>query len=485
MVILYVISAILILTTFWFYWKYRSLHQLIGMMAEKASLSSENKNFIKIEPFPDSNLQEINIAFNGLVKALNEATAQIEDYQKKGKITENLDSKIRDIENSISRITVLSDAGKGITSSLNFREILTHLFEFIASVLDAEEIDLYYNNEGVITLLNINQSGSISEFDGVKDSPRTQIWSWVTANAKEALLNNAQIDFQRFLDCPVASASGLTAESVFSVPLMHHHKAIGSIAVYSIKESSFDKYHEEIIRSLSSFVAVAMDNSSVYKQLESSKQEVEAEKQKSDALLLNILPHDVAQELKETGSSKARLFKNVTVLFSDFVNFTKISANMSPEKVVEELDSCFRAFDEISVKYGLEKIKTIGDAYLAVSGLPVVNDEHASKMIYAAKEMMAFLKKREHSKKCNFYTVRIGINSGPVAAGIVGSTKFAYDIWGDTVNTAARLEQNSEPGKINISGSTYNLIKEGFNTTYRGKINAKNKGEIEMYFVED
>jgi ligand-binding sensor domain-containing protein len=210
------------------------------------------------------------------------------------------------------------------------------------------------------------------------------------------------------------------------------------------------------------------------------------EKDRSESLLLNILPQNVADELKSTGKSEAKMFANVTVLFTDFVNFTGISEILSPDMLVSELHECFTAIDEIIDRNGLEKIKTIGDAYLAVCGLPDADKDHTLKVVKAAREIIQYMKQKKQAlgRTVGLADIRIGIHSGDVVAGIVGVKKFAYDIWGDTVNTAARMEQNGEMGKVNISGVTYDLIKDHFACTYRGKIPAKNKGEIDMYFVE-
>lgn len=207
------------------------------------------------------------------------------------------------------------------------------------------------------------------------------------------------------------------------------------------------------------------------------------ERRKSEKLLLNILPSDVAAELKQKGVIKARHFDHVTVLFTDFVNFTTASEKMSPQALIDELHTCFKAFDEITAKYGIEKIKTIGDAYLAVSGLPIANAAHAENMVKAAIEINAFMRERLARPGTGTFAMRIGLHSGSVVAGVVGMRKFAYDIWGDTVNTAARMEQNSEAGRINISAATYELVKDKFDCTYRGEIAAKNKGSMKMYFV--
>jgi len=205
---------------------------------------------------------------------------------------------------------------------------------------------------------------------------------------------------------------------------------------------------------------------------------LQEEMRKSDQLLLNILPGNIAEELKETGQARARQFENVTVLFTDFVGFTTISAQLTPAELVEEIHRHFTAFDAIIVKHGLEKIKTIGDAYLAVCGLPETCEDHAERTLRAAIDIRDYIEQQPSR-----FGIRIGVHSGPVVAGIVGVKKYAYDIWGDTVNTAARMEQKSEPGKINITGQTLALVEHRFDCRYRGKIEAKNKGEIDMYFV--
>ena len=206
------------------------------------------------------------------------------------------------------------------------------------------------------------------------------------------------------------------------------------------------------------------------------------EKKRSDSLLLNILPEEVANQLKDTGAA-ARQYDDVTVLFTDFVNFTEAGERMTPGALIEELDNCFKKFDEITSKHKVEKIKTIGDAYLAVCGLPTADPKHAENVVAAALEINTFMQDRLAKLGNKTFDIRLGIHSGHVVAGIVGVKKFAYDIWGDTVNTAARMEQNSEPGKVNISETTYDLVKEKFNCEYRGEIDAKGKGMMKMYYV--
>lgn len=208
---------------------------------------------------------------------------------------------------------------------------------------------------------------------------------------------------------------------------------------------------------------------------------------RSEALLLNILPKPIAEELKAKGKAEAKHFDRVTVMFTDFKNFTQIAEKLSPADLVAEIDMIFAAFDNIISQHNLEKIKTIGDSYMCAGGLPVPNNTHAFDVVNAAIEIRSFIEKHQGKRQADGkdpFEIRIGIHTGPVVAGIVGKIKFAYDIWGDTVNLASRMESSGEPGRINISGSTYEMINDRFHCTYRGKIKAKNKGEVDMYFVD-
>lgn len=224
-------------------------------------------------------------------------------------------------------------------------------------------------------------------------------------------------------------------------------------------------------------------NEFLEQQVNERTSELQLEKEKSDNLLLNILPQEVAEELKNTGKTEAQHYDEVSVLFTDFVSFTSISEKLGVGELIHELNENFTAFDHIMEKHGLEKIKTIGDAYLAVSGLPNKNGNHAKAAILAALDILEYV---ENRKKTSPYAldIRIGIHSGPLVAGIVGVKKFAFDIWGDTVNTAARMEQNSESGRINISAGTYALVQDTFNCEAREVISVKGKGDMEMYFIK-
>jgi len=276
--------------------------------------------------------------------------------------------------------------------------------------------------------------------------------------------------------------SYLTLSAILGIPL--------SISAYLAWR--FSTTSKALSKELNNVAALSLEKQQILEhqneqlelQVSERTKELKMEKQKSDDLLLNILPQEVAEELKEKGASKAQYYDEVSVLFTDFVNFTAIAQQLGVEELLAELNTNFTAFDQIMEKHGLEKIKTIGDAYLAVSGLPVKNTDHALNAAAAALDILAFVAERKKQVPYGL-DIRIGIHSGSLIAGIVGVKKFAFDIWGDTVNTAARMEQSSAPGKVNISESTYHLIEETFNCTYRGKLQAKGKGEMDMYFVEN
>jgi adenylate cyclase len=211
------------------------------------------------------------------------------------------------------------------------------------------------------------------------------------------------------------------------------------------------------------------------------------QKDQIEGLLLNILPAEVAKELQETGTATPRHYQDVSVLFTDFKGFTALADKMSPQELVEELGACFTAFDNIIEKHKLEKIKTIGDAYMCAGGIPVPDKDHHFRIIRAGMEIQDYVLKynlKRLAKGQSPWDIRIGIHAGPVVAGVVGRKKYAYDIWGSTVNIASRMESNGSPGQINISSAMYDIIKDKYVCSHRGKIYAKNVGEIDMYFIE-
>ena len=312
--------------------------------------------------------------------------------------------------------------------------------------------------------------------------PRTRIYPFLA----KAYAANGKMDLAyAFLD--TASDAKDTLENQHNIVFVSgvQHKIDVEKHKADLQKTEAELNHQKLFKNslIVGFLILLLSTSLFFYQ----KRRISKEKKRSDELLLNILPIEVADEIKATGTAKAKNYTLVTVMFTDFKDFTNIGEKMSPEQLVSEIHLCFSAFDNIIQKHGVEKIKTIGDAYMCAGGIPIKNESHPEDVVKAAIEIRDFMEKHKKEKLAKGETpfeIRIGINTGPVVAGIVGVKKFAYDIWGDTVNLAARMEESGEVGKINISGSTCNLVKYKYNCTYRGKVLAKNKGEVDMYFVE-
>ena len=223
-----------------------------------------------------------------------------------------------------------------------------------------------------------------------------------------------------------------------------------------------------------------------HEEIEKQKEFIETQKKKSDELLLNILPFETAEQLKKKGFAKSKKYKLVTILFTDFKDFSKLTGVMDSQELVEELNVYIQKFDEIIEGHYIEKIKTMGDAFMCAGGLPLRNRSNHIDVTLAGLEIQKFMKDYAQEKRKNNETaweLRLGIHTGEVIAGVIGKKKFAYDIWGDAVNKASRMEQSGEVGKVNVSGDTYEYIKDYFDCTYRGKIEVKNNVELDMYFV--
>lgn len=223
------------------------------------------------------------------------------------------------------------------------------------------------------------------------------------------------------------------------------------------------------------------------RRIEKQRVELKSDKEKIDKLLLNILPPAVAAELKDQGYVRPVFYESATIVFTDFVAFTRITEKLTPDQLIRELDDVFSRFDRVMDKYSLEKLKTIGDAYMYAGGIPIVNNTHEIDAVLAALEIQSLIAKLNVEKKETgrpVFEIRIGVNTGPLMAGVVGEKKFVYDVWGDSVNLASRLESSGEKGKVNISESTYKEIKDFFVTHPRGQVLAKNKGAVHMFFVD-
>ncbi|HEX5625072.1 MAG TPA: adenylate/guanylate cyclase domain-containing protein, partial [Saprospiraceae bacterium] len=291
----------------------------------------------------------------------------------------------------------------------------------------------------------------------------------------------------------------LKVKSILCMPILSKGEMLSILYLDNAASAyTFTRNRLEILNLLSGQIAVSLENAQLYSNLEQKvlertstiekqKVELEEEKHRTETLLLNILPEEIAEELKTKGSSKPQRHESVTIMFTDFEKFTLMSEKLSPEEIVEIVDYHYKAFDKIIEKYNIEKIKTMGDAYMCVSGLPRPHPDHAIRAALAALEILDFVQSYNASRRDNglpFCQIRIGLHTGPVVAGVVGLNKFAYDIWGDSVNTASRMQSVSEPGRINISNTTFELIRDRFKCTHRGKIKVKYKDDIDMYYVD-
>jgi class 3 adenylate cyclase len=269
--------------------------------------------------------------------------------------------------------------------------------------------------------------------------------------------------------------------SIAQIPLVVRNQCIGILCLTRLtKEMDWTRNEFIEICSFSEQVAGAIHNANLLKDLGN-------EKEKSASMLRNILPDELAQELMQTGSVIPMEYESATILFTDFKNFTSSAEMLSPEDLIFQLDAVFSQFDDIALRHSMEKLKTIGDSYMAAGGIPQGNFTHPVDACLFALEIRTFMNTIMMTKKLKglpFWEIRIGIHTGSVVAGVVGKTKFAYDIWGDTVNTASRMESSSIAGEINLSESTYEKVKRFFDFEFRGKVEAKNKGELGMYFLK-
>lgn len=455
---------------------YFSNRRKLSEFSTKVHQAVTGKELMKIMWTEDGPLSEVSNDFNALGAELERLKNENAHLKEQGKDHESVKSKVSAMENSISNISMLTETGKQITARLKSVEIAKQLFKQIYSSLPSKEVVLLLKRKGHFLMYKISEKDfSVDEMTDIRSKQEQGIAEWCYANGQSAFLNDAETDYAQFLYQIPLMKNGEPVRSLFALPLNRGDEVVGAMAVYCDRKNAFEDYHLDMISSWASYTSLAVINAGLFG-------EVEEERKKSDALLLNILPEEIARELKEKGKAEARHYAQVTVLFTDFVNFTKISEQYTPAKLVSEIDYYFREFDRIMLKYGIEKIKTIGDAYMAVAGLPITSEDHAEKCVKAALEIIEFVNRSQQDG--HPLHIRVGLNSGHVVAGVVGQSKYAFDIWGDTVNTAARMEQNSEAGRVNISGATFALVKDKFNVIHRGKINAKNKGEIDMYFVE-
>lgn len=477
MLVVTIISSLLTFTLGYLYFlKSRDIQEL----KQKTDFALSGKSLTKIEFSASDKLGQVAQNFNKLGQQYQQLRKELEEVENLKNERKSMGEMVKSVEQTLNQVNLINDIGRKITSSLDVNNILKQITDIIYSTTKTTEIHYLIKTHATENHY-ICQQNQLTKINGNNwlHQPNNII-NWSFENNKEVLLHDAIADFGQYVFSPVIMYNGIPAQSVLVVSFRHNPNVTGCIALFEGQKNAYNKYILDFITSITTYLSVGLDNSKLYSELES-------EKTKSEELLLNILPKKIAEELKDKGKTEPKFHEAVTVMFTDFKEFTKLSEQFSTSELVNEIDHIFKNFDDILLAHGVEKIKTIGDAYMCVSGL---NNEsnHAMQVVKAAQEIKRFMleyMRQRNVKNEKYFEARIGIHSGNVVSGVVGKSKFAFDIWGDTVNTASRMETSSEANRINISGTTYQLVKEQVHCIHRGKIDAKNKGQIDMYFVED
>jgi adenylate cyclase len=357
-----------------------------------------------------------------------------------------------------------------LSKELDIKHELTSAYNYLSLIYsDLEDYErayeyhkLYAETRDLIS--NENISKQIQSFNMTYDLEKKQ--AQIDLLTKDNALQESALEKQKLVTASLLVGLGLVLLIVFML-IKNNQEKVRTNKLLTQRNFEISSQKEEIL---------------------AQRDDLDRQKDEIETLILNILPAEVARELQKTGVATPRYYESASVLFTDFVSFSKMAEKISAQELVEELNACFIAFDEITERFGLEKIKTIGDSYMCASGLPIEDEMHALNAIRAAMAMQTYINQQNVIKleKGQLpWTIRVGIHSGPVVAGVVGKKKFAYDIWGNTVNIASRMESGGEPDKVNISSTTYEIIKDKFKCSYRGKITAKNIGDVDMYFVEE
>ena len=409
--------------------------------------------------------------------SINSKSLEEQDREQLIETTRHL---ITEVQALSVRIAAVNEIANAINRALNLKEILRIVGKQAKWLLDFKHCSVclqnYDGSYGLIKLFGPEIEYNACDF--LEDKPI----------GRALKTRQPQLNPQDYIKTFIAAYP-----SQIIIPLESENQILGSLNFATILPNSYTQEDLRIAHLLAVQVSTAIRNAKRFEDMnrlleEMNKlySELEQERRKSDRLLLNTLPQKIAEELKQTGKVKPVHYESASILFTDFKDFTRLAEQLTPEELVSELDYCFSFFDMVAETHKLEKLKTIGDSYMCVGGIPTPTSTHALDAVLAALQIKAFMGWRRYEKMQKqqpFWEIRLGIHSGPLLAGVIGQKKFSYDIWGDTVNTAARLESCSLPGCINISKSTYELVKDFFDCDYRGKIAAKNKGNIDMYFV--
>ncbi len=405
-------------------------------------------------------------------------------------------------------IDSIMKASQTLSGEINLEKLLSKVLNIAIENAGAQRGVLLLEKNG--ELLIEAESGGQHEAPTVlqsiplerSDAVPATIVQYVQRTLEDIVLGNASGE-GRFMNSPYVLQR--QPKSVLCTPITKQGNLVGVLYLENnLSANAFTPARFRILNVLSAQAAISIENARLYTNLEDkveertralkqaknqaelSRQLAEEERARSDRLLLNVLPHAVAEELKQNGAVQPRLYDSVTTMFTDFKGFTSVAERMSPEELVRQLDGMFLQFDQVVERHGIEKLKTIGDAYMCAAGLPEPNATHVIDVCRAALEILAFMNQAAelHTQIGeDFWRLRIGIHTGPVMAGVIGKNKFAYDVWGDTVNVASRMESGGEAGRINVSQSVYEVARHFFVMEHRGQLAVKNRGELDMYFL--
>jgi adenylate cyclase len=408
---------------------------------------------------------------------LNGRRLEAQDRKQLIQTTRHLISEVQALS---VRIAAVNEIATAINRSLNLDEILQIVGRQAKWLLDFKHCSVCIQNyDGSYRLVKLFGSEiECNPNDFIEDNPITR-----ALKTKQPQLNPK--------DSSKTFLSAYTSQII--IPLESENQVLGLLIFATTPPTTYNQEDLRIAYLLALQISTGIRNAKRFEDMnrlleEMNKlySELDNERRKSDSLLLNTLPRKIAEEIKQTGKIKPVHYKSASILFTDFKDFTKLAEQLSPEELVSELDYCFSYFDIVAEAHNLEKLKTIGDSYMCVGGIPTPTLTHAIDAVLAALHIKAFMDRRRYEKIKNhqpYWEIRLGIHTGPLLAGVIGKKKFTYDVWGDAVNTASRIESSSLPGCVNISKSTFELVKDFFDCEYRGKIAAKNKGCIDMYFV--
>jgi adenylate cyclase len=482
---------------------------IYGRQGDNArALDYYQNSFMIFEEAGDKRRTKILNNIGNIYLAQSEYPQAMEYYLRSLKIGEEFDDK-RDIANSFGNIGSIYKEQGDYPKALDYFQRSLKIYQETGDKMGIADLT---NNTGNIYLEQgyypkaieyCKKALNISEEIGVLDMEKKACQCLYETYKAMGKGNEALVYMEKI---QVIDDSLNTQETAKKLQQMEFQKQVFADSIATEEEKRLvEEAHKKEVRQknktrnylIGGGVFLLLLAGGIYSRLRyvrKSKATLQVEKDRSENLLLNILPAEIAAELKANGKAEARDFDTVSILFTDFKEFTQTSEKLTAQELVSEINTCFEAFDAICEKYKVEKIKTIGDSYMGAGGLPIPSDDSVKNTVKAALEMQDFITQRKTENDAQnkpAFEMRVGIHTGPVVAGIVGVKKFQYDIWGDTVNTASRMESNGEVGKVNISQSTYELIKtkvnlpaEGrFKFESRGKIEAKGKGAVEMWFV--